>query len=425
LTGPARRHNRTERLTHGGVPSWPSYCPARTRAPRRDSDTRRIATRDLLRAASAALLLVAAGAPALAAQGYWRATLYPYAYYSSIDGWWGALHYGRYSPLGVVERPEPNRASVSVDAGASTAGSYAVLAEAQAPAWWDGWRVGLSLGAARSNRLGYYGLGNDTPYSPDSSAIAGPYFYKVSRTRLMARATAERRVVGPVRLLVGGVLARTDYRALPGPSVFARDLASGVVSPAAVPFTDRVIRIGLVMDTRDHEIDPHAGILLEALFARGTGYTRTTGAARVQAHPFAKLVLAGRLAAEGTGGTPPLAVQQDMEAAERSFVALGGYRSLRGYYDGRFTGPGKLLGGLEARYAVLWAPSLVELRLVAFYDAGRVFGPGEAVRLTTTGLHHGGGGEVALRFLRNSLFVVGYGRGSEGGELLVGTTWSY
>lgn len=424
MTGTARRHKRTQRLAHSGVPSWPS-CPARTRAPRHGSGTRHIATRDLLRAASATLLLVATSAPALAAQSYWRATLYPYAYYSSIDGWWGALHYGRYSPLGVVERPEPNRAAVSVDAATSTAGSYGVFADAQAPAWWDGWRASLTLGAARSNRLGYYGLGNATAYSADSTAIAGPYFYKVSRTRLTARATAERRVVGPLRLRVGGVLARTDYRALPGPSVFARDLASGAVSAATVPFTDKVIRVGVVVDTRDHEIDPHAGVLVEALFASGTGYTRTTGAARVQVHPLARLVLAGRLAAEGMGGTPPLAAQQEMESAERPFVALGGYRSLRGYYDGRFTGPGKLLGGLEARYAVLWAPSLVELRLVAFYDVGRVFGPGEAVRLTTVGLHHGGGGEVALRFLRNSLFVIGYGRGSEGGQLLVGTTWSY
>jgi len=67
----------------------------------------------------------------------------------------------------------------------------------------------------------------------------------------------------------------------------------------------------------------------------------------------------------------------------------------------------------------------VELKVVAFYDAGRVFGPGEAVRLTTADLHRGGGGEVALRLLRNSLVVIGYGRGSEGGRLLFGTTWSY
>src|SRR5439155_285319 len=144
--------------------------------------------------------------------------------------------------------------------------------------------------AARDNRLGYYGLGNDAPYFADSVRLAGAYFYRVSRTRLMARATVQRRLVGPIRILVGGTLARTNFRVLPGSSGFRRD--------------------------------------------------RDTG-------------------------------------------AVGGYRSLRGYYDGRFAGPGKLIGGLEARYALLWIPSLVEVKLVAFYDAGRVFGPGEAVRLTT------------------------------------------
>src|SRR5256885_12284697 len=80
-----------------------------------------------------------------------------------------------------------------------------------------------------------------------------------------------------------------------------------------------------------------------------------------------------------------------METSERPFVAVGGYNSLRSYYNGRFTGPGKLIGGLEARYAVLLVPSVVELKLVAFYDAGRVFGPGEGVRLTTARLHRAGG----------------------------------
>ena len=338
---------------------------------------------------------------------------------------WGAFHFGRYSPVGAVERPEDNLASLSFDAGASTQGSYLVLADARAPAWWEGWRAGLRLTAARANRLGYYGLGNDTRYSSDSLTTAGPYFYRVSRTYVAARATIQRRVVGPLRGLAGAAVERSDFRALPGPSVFRTDLASGTVDPATVPFTDKIIRAGFVLDTRDNELDPHSGVIVEALFASGTGYTRATADARVQVHPVAKLVVAGRLGAERMGGTPPVAAQEEMESSERPFVAVGGYRSLRGYHDGRFTGPGKLLGGLEARYAVLWKPSLVELKIVAFFDAGRVFGPGEAVRLTTADLHTSAGGEIALRFLRNSLIVVGYGRGSEGGQLVFGTTWSY
>jgi outer membrane protein assembly factor BamA len=322
-------------------------------------------------------------------------------------------------------RPEPNLAALTLDAGASTRGSSFVVADAQAPAWWHPWRAGLTLVVARANRLGYYGLGNDTRYARDSLTTAGPYFYKVRRMHVGARVTVQRRVVGPLRVLAGASLERSDFRALPGPSVFRNDLASGAVDAGAVPFTDRVVRVGVVFDTRDHEIDPHEGVIAEALFASGTGYTRTTADMRVQVHPFERLILAGRLAAEGMGGDPPLAAQQVMESGERPFVAVGGYRSLRGYYDGRFTGRGKLLGGVEARYALLWSPSVIELKLVAFCDAGRVFGPGEALRLTTKGLHASGGGEVALRFLRNSLLVVGYGRGSDGGQLLFGTSWSY
>jgi len=334
--------------------------------------------------------------------------------------------------VGAVERPEDNLAALNVDAAASTQGSYLVLASARAPAWWDGWRAALTLTAARANRLGYYGIGNDTPYAPDSLTAAGggPYFYRVSRTSFAARVTIQRRVVGPLRVLAGAALEHSDFRPLPGPSVFRRDLAAGTVDPSTVPFTDKEVRAGLVLDTRDLELDPHAGVFAEALFASGTGYTRTTADARLLVHPQARLVLAGRLAAEGMGGDPPLAAQELMESSERPFVAVGGYRSLRGYHDGRFTGRGKLLGGLEARYLILGIPAaaelkIVELKLVAFFDAGRVFGPGEAVRLTTQGLHSSGGGELALRFLRSSLVVVGYGRGSEGGQLVFGTTWSY
>jgi len=369
--------------------------------------------------------LCAATTPALAAQRYWRHNLYPYIYYSATDGLWGAAHYGRYSPLGFIERPEASRASLSLDAGASTEGSYAIALDAHAPAWWEGWRARGTLGAARDNRLGYYGLGNDTRYSPDSVALLGAYYYRTSRTRLTARATLERRVIGPLRLLVGGALVRTDFRALPGPSVFRADLAAGRVDSGTVPFTDHVVRAGLVLDTRESELDPHSGVLVEVLFASGSGYTRTTGNGRVQVRPFRRLVLAGRLAAEGMGGNPPLAVQRDMESSELPFLAVGGYWSLRGYYDGRFTGRGKLLGGLEARYALVAVGDAVELKLVAFYDAGRVFGSGEAVRLTTAGRHESGGAELALRLLRNSLMVVGYGRGSEGGQFLFGTSWSY
>jgi len=356
--------------------------------------------------------------PSLGAQRAWSGSFYPYAYYSTVDGFWFAAHYGLSTPIGFGERPEPHAAAVNFDAGGSTEGSYSFVADAQLPALWDGWRLRLTLSAARDNRLGFYGLGNDAPFVSDSTTVDNPHFYQVSRTHPSARVTVQRRLVGPLRVLAGAGITHTEFHALPGRSVFAQDSTYG-------PFTDGTLRAGLVLDTRDNELAPHSGIVVEGLFASGPGYTRTTVSARAYVHPWKRLVVAARLAGEGAGGSPPLAAQVEMESSERPFVALGGYRSLRGYYDARFVGPGKLLGGLEVRYAPLVTPSLFELVIVGFCDTRRVFGPGESFQLTTDGLHPSGGVEIAAHFLRNTLLVVGVGAGGEGAQLLFGTQWSY
>lgn len=367
-----------------------------------------------------------AALPSLAgAQRYWKDTLYPFAYYTTADKWWFGAHYGRFSPVTVFEQPERYHASVSGDVAFSTEGSYRAVALADLPAWWEGWRATLSFTGLRLNRLGYFGLGNGTAFVTDSVSPAGPYYYAVSRRTEQVRLTVQRRVVGDLRALVGTVLDRTTYRPLPGDNVFKQDLATGTVDSASLRYRDLVGRVGLVFDSRDNEVDPHRGLFVEALAARGDGYSRLTGQARGYVQPVEPLTIAGRVAIEAMPGSPPLAPLAEMESSDVSFVAVGGYYSLRGYYDGRFAAPGKLLGGVEARYALLWAPGVLEVKLVAFYDVGRVFGRNESVRLTATGLHHGGGGEVAIRLGRNGLLTTGVGVGAEGPRLLFGTTWSY
>lgn len=315
---------------------------------------------------------------------------------------------------------------MAFDAGASTEGSYLLLADAQLPAYWDGWRVGLTLTLNRANRLGYYGQGNGTTFDSDSTTGPGrSYFYRVSRTTADARLTVQRRIVGPLRVLVGGSLERTNFRDLPGESVFQRDQLAGTIRPDDVPFNDRVARAGVVLDWRDLDVDPHRGVFAEALVGSGRGYTRTTATVRAYVHPLDRLVLAARLGGENMTGTPPVAAQLTMESSEGPVVALGGYRSLRGFYDGRFVGPGKLVGGLEARYGVIWAPRLLEVKLFAYYDAGRVFEPGEAFRVTRQGLHSALGGGVGIALLRNTLIVAEAGKGTEGAVFIFATTWSY
>lgn len=386
-----------------------------------------------MRRAALALILGAVVASALAAQEelaaeprrLWVDHLYPFLFYSSVDGFWFAGHYDWSSPMGFAERPEPNFARIALDAGASTEGSRSLVLDAQAPAYWDGWRFALTLSAVRANRLGYYGQGNDTRYEKDSISAGRPYFYRVSRTTRAARLTVQRGVVGPLRVLVGGTVERTDFRELPGESWFQRDRLAGVVRPGEVPFNDRIVRAGIVLDWRDQEVDPHRGVFVEGLIGSGRGYTRTTAAVRAYAHPLERLVLAARVAGEGMTGTPPVAALLTMESSDGPFVAVGGYRSLRGYHDARFVGPGKVLAGIEARYGLVWAPRLLEIKLVAFYDAGRVFGLGEAVRLTRDGLHSAFGAGVAFALMRNTLVTFSGGKGAEGAQLSFATTWSY
>jgi hypothetical protein len=83
------------------------------------------------------------------------------------------------------------------------------------------------------------------------------------------------------------------------------------------------------------------------------------------------------------------------------------------------------MGGLEARYGVMWAPRVMELKLLAFYDAGRVFGPGESVRLTRDGLHSAWGGGFGLALMRNTILTFIVGKSVETTELMFQTQWSY
>ena len=326
--------------------------------------------------------------------------------------------------MGFVERPEPNFGRFALDVGGSTQGSYAFILDGQLPAYWDGWRLGLTLSVIRGNRLGYYGQGNDAPF--DSDSLTGrSHFYQVARTTGGARATVQRRLVGRLRALVGGTIDHTDFRELPGGSVFQRDRASGTITDEEDPFNDAVGRVGLVFDSRDLEADPHGGIVAEALVGWGRGYTRTTAGLRAYVHPLERLILAARLGGESMTGAPPLSAQMTMESSEGPIVAMGGRRSLRGYHDARFIGPGKLLASLEARYGLIWAPRVLEVKLFAFYDAGRVFGPGEPIQLTKQGLHSAWGGGVALGMLRNTVITLHAGWGTEGSEVTFGTAWSY
>jgi hypothetical protein len=156
----------------------------------------------------------------------------------------------------------------------------------------------------------------------------------------------------------------------------------------------------------------------------GDGYTRQYAILRGYLSVREGTVLAARVAGSGMGGTPSLDARFVLPGWEREVPVLGGEYSHRGLDYGRLTGTGVLFGNFEVRHDLLSLGDLGGITLVAFLDAGRVF-EGEDFRLTTKDMKVGGGGAVALRILRSSIFTFNYARGPDGGNFSVGSGWMF
>jgi hypothetical protein len=64
------------------------------------------------------------------------------------------------------------------------------------------------------------------------------------------------------------------------------------------------------------------------------------------------------------------------------------------------------------------------ITLIGFVDAGRVFEQ-ESFKLTTDGVKVGGGGGVALRILRSTIFTLNLAGGPDGFNYSVGSGWMF
>ena len=93
----------------------------------------------------------------------------------------------------------PYRASLGVDAQVSTTGSWLARFSAQLPQFVEGWRFQGFLSGRRFERENFFGLGNDT----EIVDALDDRFFEASETRLRARGTVQRDIVGGLRALVG------------------------------------------------------------------------------------------------------------------------------------------------------------------------------------------------------------------------------
>ena len=135
-------------------------------------------------------------------------------------------------------------------------------------------------------------------------------------------------------------------------------------------------------------------------------------------------VLVTGIASSGMGGTPTLDSRFVLPGWEKPIPVLGGEYSHRSLDYGRLTGRGTLFGNFEIRHDLLAFGDLGAITLLAFLDAGRVFEQ-ESWKLTTQDMKVGGGGGVALRILRSTIFTFNFAGGPDGFNFSVGNGWMF
>lgn len=364
----------------------------------------------------------------------WVEASYPKLFWSARNGFTLGLYYGQIRPMGYDDYDDPQRyhASLSLNGQISSGGRKDIQIAARMPKLVDGWRFVLEFNAFRHPRDYYFGIGNATPYFSDSAAAPGQeHFYDVDRRSTLLRGEAQRRIVGPLRALGGFHIERWRLAPQDGPSVLANDLAAGTDPTLDQGTHDSSFRFGLVFDTRDDEVAPQRGLLIQLIHGIADSsligelsYTRTTGSVAGFVPVGPKTVVAARVVGQRMGGTPRVGSYYLVEASDDPYEGLGSEDSHRALQDTRFLGRHKLFANLDVRYDVFRIESLIAVTLLGFLDAGRVFET-EAFRLTTDDLHVGGGGGLFLRWGRSGVFGTTLGVGPDGTVVQVNTSWAY
>ena len=365
----------------------------------------------------------------------WTDIGYPKLFYTRADGLTGGLYYAQVHPPGYRDwfDPQPYRASIAIDGQIATSGSHKLGLYARLPNLVPGWRLSLIAESRRRARQNYFGLGNNTERDGDNVTDAQPHYYRADHHRTLLRGEVQRRVVSHLRVLTGFHVERWRFDTLSGVSLLGVQGNAGLGLPIGTATTDVSARIGLVFDTRNDEIAPIRGVLLEAIFgvadstvAGALSYTRTTLSAAGFWSPTEQLTVAGRFMAQIMTGSPGIGSYSLIETGDKPFEGLGGPSSHRGLAPLRYQGEDKLFANLETRYQVVGERNVVAASLVGFVDVGRVFQPGEdTFKLTLDGMHVGVGGGPVLSFGRVAVLGLTLALGPDGLVMQAMTDWAF
>jgi outer membrane protein assembly factor BamA len=344
---------------------------------------------------------------AAATEREWRPTFLVYPLYDGLEGLSGYVVLGRRLPA--RRGPIANTAGWDVSAGISTSGSRSLHFTFDAPGWWPRWRLLAIVGAGRLQRAPFFGLGN----APHDSTPDSRRFYTYSLRRYTAFGAMQREVVPHVRALA--VIQLRHYRALPlseDTTLLGRQLAAGATLDTGAA-SGAELRAGLLYDTRDEEVSPSRGVLVEALVGRGLAdlaYTRYALGARLFI-PVGEMTTIGlRQSVELADGALPFYVMYERLTSWRPEDGFGGPTTLRSHLPGRFLAPNRAVLSAEIRYRKIDVPiptSPFRIWFVGFADAGRVWMDGQSPSVAD--LHWDAGVGAFVQFSKSTLFGLNIG----------------
>ena len=378
--------------------------------------------------------------PPLAAQeevNPWRISDFPYLMGDPTNGLQiiGHIQYAREADY---DARVPYDGYLALEAGYGTRSSRFAVLKFRGPKLKDGWRFAFDGGGVREGKFGYYGQG---PNGQGGFDLDSPTdFFRVHRTRYFARGEVTRRLVRQLHAAVSAGVVHYKYTLLDASDAFRTDYLDAPLSG-----TDASARLALVFDTRNNELVPAKGVLLEAgLYAgsgkfeqrnlapggggsvtsfSGSGYAGGYAHLRGYFSPRSGTILAGRVAIRGLSANAPLDARYVIPGWEREVTVLGGADSHRSFVRGRFVGRGVLLSSFEVRHTLIDVGDYGAITILAFLDAGRAFEGGPS--LTTSGLKVGGGGGLGLKVIRSALLTFNFATGPDGFTFSMGNGWAF
>lgn len=249
------------------------------------------------------------------------------------------------------------------------------------------------LGSQMSQFYGFNGFAS--PYNYDfvtkKSEAYNPAFYAIDRQ--MTRALFDIQVpLSKNFILMSGITFwnfETDPVKLKkysgAPSLYNLYRQAGLIRDNEVDGSHIEFKIGLLYDTRDHELAPQRGFCVEAvgvasadLRGNGNDYYRVMASWRHFIPIGGRVVLAYRVAAQETFGNAPFYMLQTVQTLYLRQIkseGLGGMNTIRGILQNRILGKGYAWANFECRVRIVDFSFIKQMWRVAvnpFVDMGVV-----------------------------------------------------